>query len=437
MNNALAHLSCLLFACLAPSIFAEVQVVKDSNAPPAIRKELWVLSANWASEIPPQGAVNAPGQMEVLSPGDRISLALAADGADREKLFEGRTLIVRIECGGTVSEDQGLKPIAIRRIKAQGADMALWVLKASGIGESDRARLEQATSVVSLAVFRPSWTAPDVAQAQEVRIQVTVMGGATPEPTLEPVRIKLRPWTDWANDPATEQATLNGHFNQYRDNATGGLLFSMLKGVTAAGSLRAPPVAEYFAISFKRNPAAAAAALTQLPSFSPDMQYATLLVLRLGGTDITRQLQVLPPETQALLRSIGPLEDPPKLLTFTDPVSVQAVRGIGNPMDQCWGAWMASGDPVYLRELVGLLDNAQDFPAFQAWTDAKGGAQGLNSRVARGLAYQIAGWSIGSFQRTDPHVADWLLFWQNDPAFPKSLRKEIESLLTNPAFRRQ
>jgi hypothetical protein len=57
----------------------------------------------------------------------------------------------------------------------------------------------------------------------------------------------------------------------------------------------------------------------------------------------------------------------------------------------------------YLRALVGLLDGAEDFPTLQSWVKAKGGVKGLNAQVARGLAYQIAGWSIGSFQRTSSH----------------------------------
>jgi hypothetical protein len=65
----------------------------------------------------------------------------------------------------------------------------------------------------------------------------------------------------------------------------------------------------------------------------------------------------------------------------------------------------------------------------------RGGVKGLNASVARGLAYQTAGWSIGAFQKADPRVADWLLYWNGDPTFPSGLRKELDGLYTNPAFR--
>lgn len=65
----------------------------------------------------------------------------------------------------------------------------------------------------------------------------------------------------------------------------------------------------------------------------------------------------------------------------------------------------------------------------------KPGAKGLTARVARGLAYRTAGWSLSAFQREDPQVADWIAYWQRDPAQPEVVRTQLESLATNPAFR--
>ena len=96
---------------------------------------------------------------------------------------------------------------------------------------------------------------------------------------------------------------------------------------------------------------------------------------------------------------------------------------------------MATGDQSYLRAIVDRLDGAEDFPAYQSWAKAHGGVKGMNSRVAEGLVYQIAGWSLGSFQRSDPLVADWLLFWKDDATFPSKSKKEIEGLASNPAFK--
>ena len=437
MKPLFTPLCCVVLGCFAPSASADVQVVKETPIPATIRKELWILSANWSELEPPTGAVNVPGRMDTLSPGDRIALALAADGSEREKLFDGCTLDVRIEIDGTLFEQHGLKPTNIRRLKAEGADFAIGAIKAAGLAPGDVVRMEQATALTSLAEFRPAWTAPEVAEATEVRIEARISGGTAVATVLEAARVKIRPWADWAKDPAVDRPTIAGYFNRYQDNVPAGYLLPLFKGASSVGVLQSVPLAEFFVVAFKRNVAAQKAALDLLPSLDPTFQYTLLAVLRRGGTDITKYIHLLPAGGQNSLRSMDRDPDPPAIPDFADPVSVASARELGATMDQCWGAWMASGDPVYLRTLVNLLARAQDYPAFQSWTATKGGAKGLNGRVLRGLSYQIAGWSIASFERTDPHAADWLAFWQSDPAVPESIRKEITSLPINPAFKRQ
>jgi hypothetical protein len=161
-----------------------------------------------------------------------------------------------------------------------------------------------------------------------------------------------------------------------------------------------------------------------------------LLTLRSGGGDVGGFAQSLPAQAQAALRSVQPLPDPRQAMAIRDPVSPETVHALGTSMDLCWGAWMATGDPGYLRAIADLLGGAGDLPAFEAWKAAKGGEKGLSVRVVRGMFYQIAGWSIGSFERSDPRVADWIRYWRNDPSFPQPLRKELASLPANPAFRR-
>ena len=313
--------------------------------------------------------------------------------------------------------------------------MALIALKAGGIAEKDRKFLEQATSPVTFAVFQLDWTAPLVEQEEEIQINVTLTGNS-PAVMLEPVRIKIRPTAEWLNEPLPGREDIGKYMNRYHEDLPPGRLILMLKAVAEDGSLKAPTVAGFFASAYRANPAACTAALAMFPSLDPKTQTALLFVLRLGGQDISALSLTLPSGTVDSLQAIEPLKDPRNLPHFQDPVALEAVRGVGDIMDQCWSGWMSSGDQSYLRALVGLLDGAPDFPAYQSWVKNKGGAAGLNAAVARGLAYQIAGWSIGSFQRTDPHVADWLLSWENDPAFPPLLRKEIAALPANPAFRR-
>jgi hypothetical protein len=426
----------LLLLGLSLSLRAEVQVVKDNPTPNRIRPTLLVLSQGWSAQIPPTGSANAPEFLTTAYPGQKFALGLLAEGPDRDNLFNGVTLQVRLTSTTTGAvEVHDLKPVALRRIKAEGADQALSVLRAGGIAEKDQNFLERTTALVTLAVFQSDWAAPSVDHDEDLQITATISGGASAA-ALDPVTLNVRPIADWLKDPVPSLQASSQYLNRYHEDLPPGRLLTLLEAIAKVGGLKSPAAFSFFAISYKENAAARNAAIAAFPTLEPQAQSALMFVFRIGGQDIGGLKSKLPAETIAALQAIEPLSDPRELPHFQDPVPVEAVQGIGATMDRCWGGWMATGDQSYLRALTGLLAGAPDFPAFQTWTKEHGGVKGLNSHVAQGLAYQIAGWSIGSFQRTDPHVSDWLNFWEQDPDFPAVLRQEIASLPTNPAFRR-
>jgi hypothetical protein len=55
----------------------------------------------------------------------------------------------------------------------------------------------------------------------------------------------------------------------------------------------------------------------------------------------------------------------------------------------------------------------------------------------RGVCYSAAGWSIGSFQRSDPLAADYIEAILADPSTPANIKDELAHLGTNPAFQRK
>lgn len=416
---------------------AEVKTVVERPGPSRIRPQVVIVAADWARRIPPTGRVNAPEFLSELCPGEKLGVGLLAEGADRERIFAGVEITVRLSpAGGLAVSRPSLKPVTVRALKAEGADISLQVLQAVGISETDRRKIEEATSLVTLAVFRPEWTAPEVGQVTDLEIAVTVKGVAMPV-VAQPAHLKIRPVVDWLRKPPLSQDELKRSTNRFRADLGPGPLLASFTVVAKNGSLKAPAVRAFFVYAFKASPLASQAAAAAYPALDPDVQPALLWVLRLGGHDLPSLFPDLPAEKLAPFRDAEPLADPRPLPQFHDPLDPQAAGLIGHPMDQCWAAWMATGDQSYLRALVDLLAGAADFPAMKAWQEAKGGVKGLNARVARGLRYQIAGWSIGSFQRTDPLVADWLLFWQNDATVPTTIRQEIAALATNPAFKRK
>jgi hypothetical protein len=394
------------------------------------------LSADWAGQIPPSGRVNAPEFLNSIYPGQKIALVLMAEGPDRDKMLNGIKIHVRFVSSKTgVAELRDLNPVAIRQIKAEGADVALLVLMAGGIAKKDLTEMEKNTSFVCFAVFQPDWTAPDVGTAGETQITATIAGNQKAI-AIEPLKITVRPTTDWLKELPPGREELSKDSNRYHEYMPPGRLLARLGAMAKSGNLKIDSIVTYFAIAYRENVAARNAAIALFPVLDQDTKNALAFVLRLGGQDVGKLLPTVAPDTIASFNSVEPLGDPRVQLHFQDPVSPEQVRNIGVIMDRCWAGWMATGDQAYLKPLVGLLDGAADYPILQAWIKSRGGVKGLNAQVARGLAYQIAGWSIGSFERTDPHVSDWLLFWEKDSTFSPTVRKEIGTIAGNPAFRR-
>lgn len=423
--------------CAIQLASAEVQMAAGIPAPNRIRPDILVLSPKWSAQIPPTGRVNAPEFFSVLYPGQPMAFGLIAEGPDRGQIFANVSVNVRFVAGpGGTREFHQLKPITVRSLKAEGADFALMALQAAGISGAERAKVEASTSLVTLAVFAPDWIVPEGGQTNEVEISVEVSEAKLPA-TLAPIRLKIRTTPDWLNEPLRTPEEMGRQMNRYHSALAPGQLLSWFRAVATTPSFRAASVHGYFAFAFKSDASARTAAVEAYPLLDARAQPPLLWALRLGGQDVGQLFPNASAAMTAALASVEPLADPPTMQHFQDPIESTAVARLGEPLDQCWAAWMATGDKRYLRRLVDLLEGAPDYPALKSWQESRGGAKGMNARVATGLEYQIAGWSIGSFQRTDPLVMDWLLYWESDPTVPATVRREIATLATNPAFRRK
>jgi hypothetical protein len=434
MNRASICYLCILLS-LPLSLRADLQVVRDENPPGRIRQQFVVISGDWIGHNPPTKRVNSPEVLESLFPGQKLVLAIVAEGANRDRLLEGMGLHIQLKSDdGSVRDLDGLKPTGLWQIKAEGADMTEMFLKAGGISSGDQATFEKATSTVTFAVFQPTWTAPIV--DHEVSLQISAaLTGNQPATTFDLAKIKVRPTADWMKEPEASVEDVGRFLNRYHDNLPPGRLLSLLRNVSDKGGLNSPSALAFFAVALRDRAGAEDAAITLFPSLDQKTQIAVAVAFRFAGLDIGSFLPKLPAPAANYLSKFEPLKDPRKAMVYEDPITSDVVRGIGSTMDECWGCWMATGDETYLRALVELLGGGADYPVLQNWIKTRGGVKGLNASVARGLAYQTAGWSIGAFQKADSHVADWILYWKDDPTFPSNLRKELDSLYSNPAFR--
>lgn len=377
-----------------------------------------------------------PELFAVLQPGRKVALGLMAEGPGRATAFADVRIDVIISVASKEAASmKDVRPSTVRPIKAQGADFMLAALTAAGIGVEERTKLEAAVSSVELAVFPVDWLVPKVSRETEVTMTVRLHGSGNGV-EIPSLRTKIEPTGSWlGREPASIQE-IGKQLNRHRGDLSAGELLYWLNSVAGSRPFNTPSVHGYFVYAFKHRLEAREALPEFYAKFDGQKQPAVLWMLRLAGQDPRTVLPALSEEAAAPFKKFVPMPDPPLLPEFEDPIELQAAAGLGNAMDLCWAAWMATGESGYLRKLVNLLKGAPDFPAYQKWQAERGGEKGLNASVARGMAYQIAGWSIGSFYRTDPRVADWIQYWREDENVPELIRSELNKLPTNPAFTR-
>ena len=85
--------------------------------------------------------------------------------------------------------------------------------------------------------------------------------------------------------------------------------------------------------------------------------------------------------------------------------------------------------------MIKMLAWHADYDAFQKMQAEHVKIKELTPQIAHGLAYSSAGLSLGSFQRSDPLVADYIAATLADARTPDNIKAELRQLLTNPAFK--
>src|SRR5262249_2023017 len=116
------HIGCQAPVRIAVALFliAALTAVTDPSraataAPNGLKPNIFVLSPDWVSSLPPKGRVNPPDSFSTLQPGQPFMLGLLAEGPDRAKAFEGVELTARFSCGpGGPFSEAGQKPVAVR-----------------------------------------------------------------------------------------------------------------------------------------------------------------------------------------------------------------------------------------------------------------------------------------------------------------------------------
>jgi hypothetical protein len=413
--------------------------VQDRPAPTALTEAPFILGSEtatqWQGLLP---VVNAPATRSRAYPGQHLTIAIGARGKERDQLLRDGTYDFTVTFGGTARSFHGLHPSQTRHIKNEGADFASFVMKEL---KADHAGLDEALSGTSLALFEVDWEVPVGPQDGVARIQGTVTSSAGRITPLKERTVEI-----WSFDRVARE----GGFKDPQESAAWRITYCQRPEPSRLlHALRVerdtPETTQLSGLAFdvavlKSSPPAAMDLLGRLKGEAWPVRRLALLLLSEAGYDVAAFLDSLP-DTERIeygeaRKAAAALPDPYDLA----PSAVDIYRTTTR-MDMLWSLFLVTGDSRPVRAITQPLAWREDWKVFlkqkEAFQKTGKAASAMSIEVSRAAAYGASGWSLGSFIRTHPLVADFVAAWRQDPTLPAVVREELGTLLTNPAFKGQ
>jgi hypothetical protein len=375
--------------------------------------------------------VNAPPLRRVVVPGQGIAIAVFAEGDGRDALLQGATFVYRIRLDGKETAVGPHRADAVKAVKAEGADFVVQLLGAAGVADADRKKVNEATTLVSVAAVLPDWTAPDVKMRREAVVEGEATLAFGEKVRLVPARFAVETWAAAAaappfRDPATLQQWMNGYALAPEPQHLG----AALRIAAGAG---AHPLA---VLGFPTHaievapPGAVPAVVAALKDEDERSRALGAVALRWARKDASALVETLSPEWRTRVEAFPA---PPGGYAL-DPAPSE-LDATTKKMDLLWGELMATGRPEPVRAIADLLRYRDDYSVFAEARKTPGKKKETTPALARGVLYMTAGWSLASFARGSPIVADYVAAWQEDETVPPVVRDELRRLLVNEAFR--
>lgn len=439
--NRIQHLCVAAFLGCSPFLLSAQRSEKalDQPAPAELILEPWIIgaevAAQWKGLLP---TVNPPNLRRRAFPGQHLTIALGATGKDRDRLLRDSTYEFNVEFGGTTKSFKALRPTQTRRIKADGADFVQFALKELKVGGAE---LEEGLALVSLALFEVDWAVPVDAKDGIARIRGMV---TSPLGQVSPMReseVEVWSFDRVAREGAFKDQKESGDWMMtYYQHPEPSRLVHALTADKDNPAATQPNVIAFDVEVLKSSPAAAQDLMQRLKDSDRSTRGLVLLLLSEAGYDLTACLKTLPEEEQARFprarAAASALPDPYDLtLNLADPYQITT------RMDMLWSRFLATGEEKPVRAIAQVLAWREDWKVFirkrEDFKKTGKQANSLSPELLRALAYGAAGWSLGSFVRSHPLVADFVEAWKRDGEIPAVVREELGTLITNEAFKRQ
>jgi|GEM_PF-1463937 len=395
-----------------PKIDSRIVVLTDS-----------VVQEQWTHTLE---LVNAPPNIGLLNPGECVQVGVVSTGDNRDDYLRRTKLSFHVRFAHH-SDSYPLTPLLkVKRIKPQGGDFVSEALSSAGVKEP--AEME---SMASLGVSRARWCVPDEAADGTATVEAEVSSPGGHE-TLRPASIHIESFQTGSEKTFTDMTELGAFVQTYYRHPNPARLLPALQFLIAEQAQQqregqAGIFGAFLVAALQSNSAAAKDFLARVRTQPPLTRALGLLALRAAGCDISEVLNTLSAQEQEKFHSLRPL---------ADPYDMTPSRQLFEHLDMLWAVFGATGQFKPVQTISSALGWRTDYENFEKLRKTPNHSTVLTPSVVRAVVYSAAGWSLSSFQRNDPLVADYIQFLRASPDTPKPVKSELAALSSNPAFKR-
>lgn len=395
--------------------------------PPKIESQILVMPESvvreqWTHTLP---LVNVPQFVGLMNPGGCVRVGIYATGDNRDSYLKKARLSFTVD----FEKHRDFYPYAplsrFKQIKPEGEDFVAGALHAGGVELPAAAR-----TMASLGASTGRWCAPASAGdgTAVVEAEVETSDGRR---RLEPALIEVESFEAGSKRPFKDEENVQMFVEAYYRQPEPARLLPLLQFVIAEENEHprnglAEITAAFVSAALKSEPIAAQDFLGRIRQQPPMTRAFGLLALRSAGYDISGVLSSLSEEQQQKFRSLSPLQDP---------FDLTPTESLFNHLDMLWAVFSAMGQFRPVQTISTALSWRADYEAFERLRDTPNHSQSVTPSLVRGVVYSAAGWSLASYQRNDPLVADYIDFLRASPDTRPVVKSELAGLAANPAFK--
>jgi len=421
----------LLTACFTGTFVAATSAESGSSAGkpalPKIEKQFIVFPESVVLEQWPHTLklVNAPQDLKLLNPGQCVRLGILATGDNRDSFLEQSQIAFRAEFAGQKQDYPMAQLAATKQIKPEGGDFVTQALAAANIDNPLK-------TVASMGASSANWCVPADARDGTVTIDADVESPSGHE-KLEQMTIPVESFDTgskraFADADEFEKFSMGFHYQPNPARLYPAMQFFVAKVASREHPESFMDFAAMAGAALKANPEAAKDFTARLTSENNlSVKGVGLIVLKIGGYDIE---PVLKPMSDDAKKAFGDSE-------FPDPYDFSLPEDVAMRFDMLWGMFTTAGQFAPIQKISSALAWRSDWEDFDKARKSANPPHEWTPAIGRAVAYGAAGWSLSSFQQTDPLAADYIEELIALPDTPEVVKSELKVLQTDPAFRRE